>query len=360
MFNRAIRPPERPTLYAHYLTTLQSQLARLDAAQTGEASGTARLADIGAQLKRAETGVNWNVLYRAELDMADLMPEAELKAEFGRRAQEAEEFKVPTLGALRVRFEQADNVAERRASFRCLLEDVLWAYNKRSLDRNQRSEAAKRLAVVGGSLILGIIVSLLVGLWRLGLGQIAVTMIVFVILPGGLGALFSRLQTFQSELSTLNYDRIVSYFQPRYVFIRLLVGAVGAITLYFVFLGSLLGGSLFPTLTQVDAQTGATALIVAGSGPDLINAGKLMFWSFLAGFSERLVTGTLGRFEKKAEEAQDEDIPGEAPPAGGRGELAGREAKPGNDAARPLAPPAGDAVVRDGEGDRRDGERAGG
>jgi hypothetical protein len=93
---------------------------------------------------------------------------------------------------------------------------------------------------------------------------------------------------------------------------RFLFGGIFALVLYILFLSGLVEGSLFPKfsipafgdpptaddirrfLTESNPKTGA----------DLC---KLMFWSFAAGFSERLVPKTiqsiLGRAESEADES---------------------------------------------------------
>lgn len=299
MLGIATKPLERPTLFTHYKMTLETQIERFMQAHAADQAMVARINAIKASLADSGDAESWSQLYRAELELAELLPQADIAVEFARRAVEAERFKVPTLAKLQAEFDAATEMAGKRAAFRCLLEDLLWTYNKRALDREQRGRAAKRLAIIGGFAIPTILLLLLVSLYLRGMTQLASSLLVFVMLPGMLGAFFSRLLSFQTELATLDYDRIITYFLPRHIFIRLIIGAVGAVTLYLVFLGSLLSGAMFPDINIINSSLVAPNGVLTAK-PFLENLGKLMFWSFVAGFSERLVTSTLGRLEGQA------------------------------------------------------------
>jgi hypothetical protein len=137
---------------------------------------------------------------------------------------------------------------------------------------------------------------------------------------GVLGAYFSRVMSFQSKLSTLGFDDVMNLYLPRMLLIRLLYGMIGAIIFYFVLRGRLLGGSFFPDLSQISMgeqvvwKAGADGIAIVKEGSRLAPSGltilaptpdlaKLLVWSFVAGFSERLVPDTLERTEAQAQKS---------------------------------------------------------
>ena len=122
-------------------------------------------------------------------------------------------------------------------------------------------------------------------------------------------------------------------------------GGVFAIVLHLMFTAGLLEGAMFPKMVQ--PKFDETDLVASfyfwlentlpASGPDVA---KLLFWSFVAGFSERFVPQIIQRTADSVEEGQ------QRPAGGGKGGD-GEEppAKPGAEDAAPQAPAAG-------EGDR--------
>ena len=80
-----------------------------------------------------------------------------------------------------------------------------------------------------------------------------------------------------------------------------LVGGILAVVLYVLFISQLVSGKLFPEFI-LDAQPGSTAattgfaeIFAVHGGP--VDYAKMMFWSFVAGFSERFVTDIVSRFD---------------------------------------------------------------
>lgn len=104
-------------------------------------------------------------------------------------------------------------------------------------------------------------------------------------------------------------------------------GGIFAIVLHVAFLGKILQGDLFPTYVAANATaavSGAAAVtdwlknIAPASSADL---GKLLFWAFIAGFSERLVPQILQQHVSVAErEGRDKGpTPAQASPERPRG-----------------------------------------
>ena len=276
-------------LMIHYRTGLRILLERVRAAPAVPAPIDKRVEELlGDQGK-----LTWDALYEAEQRLIASMPDEEISAEATRRFVEAEKFQVPSLAAINEAYKAArdDEPMKRAAQFRVLLDDLQWKYAKRRLDRATRTRAARALNVVGTLLVLLTVAFLAWLSLRSPTDVGALHQILMVVIFGLVGAFFSRMIAFHSQAETLDYDRIVSAFQMRYILIRLTIGVVGALVFYFLIVGGLIGGELFPKIT---------ATLKAFEIP----FAKVVFWSFLAGFSERLVPSTLERLDTQAQQAK--------------------------------------------------------
>ncbi|MCJ8269387.1 MAG: hypothetical protein MJK04_08290, partial [Psychrosphaera sp.] len=121
--------------------------------------------------------------------------------------------------------------------------------------------------------------------------------IISALSAGWMGACFSMLfrlkgdiqQQSLSELNAMNrIDNLIS---------RSLIGGVSGLIIFFAFEASLLQGALFPELL-FDSKGG---FISDDNGLNKAHA-TLVFWAFLAGFSEKMVPNLLTKAESKAGE----------------------------------------------------------
>ena len=87
-----------------------------------------------------------------------------------------------------------------------------------------------------------------------------------------------------------------------YVCLSPLVGGILAVVLYVLFISNLITGDIFPQFLpdtkELDpsASHQGFAEIFAVHGQS-VDYAKMMFWSFVAGFSERFVTDIISKFE---------------------------------------------------------------
>ena len=201
--------------------------------------------------------------------------------------------------------------------------------------RRLRAEAASTLLRYG--IIIAAITILVPFLWlfftwlslpkkALLEGGAVINETIFVLLAvacaGALGAFFSRAMKFQTDSAALTFDTVIQTYVSRMLCLRLLCGMTGAIFFYFFICGKFVGGNLFPALSSgmVTEQTiwtlhlaGPVTRGLAKVKPQDLRAAselsptvefaKLLVWSFLAGFSERLVTDTWASLEKKSADA---------------------------------------------------------
>ncbi|MBS0180708.1 MAG: hypothetical protein JSR20_18295 [Nitrospira sp.] len=128
------------------------------------------------------------------------------------------------------------------------------------------------------------------------------TTLPIVLLFGALGSFVSqqrRLREFSDE------DFELFNFSPMYKWLSPIGGAILAGILYLMFIGNLLAGGIFPAFKYPEkAEIGIQVIFQIGSS-NPVDYAKLMFWSFIAGYSERFVTDLLGRFESQGAQPSD-------------------------------------------------------
>jgi hypothetical protein len=122
---------------------------------------------------------------------------------------------------------------------------------------------------------------------------------VVVIMSGLIGG-FVGLQRRLKELTIKDLELIADSWV--YTCLSPLVGGILAFLLHILFLSGLLSGDLFPHFIadeKVEKITGF-ASIFQQHGSGYKEYAKLIFWCFIAGFSERFVTDVISRFEGAA------------------------------------------------------------
>jgi hypothetical protein len=149
----------------------------------------------------------------------------------------------------------------------------------------------------------------------------------FTALSAGLfGAFFSRLSALQSNANTLSLDALAEAQRPLYLLFRGIVGMSGALFVFFFLQSGLIEGNLFPKFKELGfsvvnwpqsvqpnpenkggAQPQPTTPTVVGLPWRIVlpseSLALLIVWSFLAGFSERLVPNILSSTDKTLTDA---------------------------------------------------------
>jgi hypothetical protein len=174
--------------------------------------------------------------------------------------------------------------------------------------RYLRTRTAKGLVGAGLSVLFLLCLIYALYTWSLqSLAELAV-----VALFGVLGAYFSRVMSFQSKLTLIGFEDVTNLYQLWMLTLRGLYGAIGAVVLYFFLRSGIISGHIFPTF--VSTESGKLASNVDfGELASKADFGKLLVWSFIAGFSERLIPDTLERAEAQANQS-DKNGKGKAPP----------------------------------------------
>lgn len=112
---------------------------------------------------------------------------------------------------------------------------------------------------------------------------------------GGFVGLQRRLKMMSDDDLTLMANSWV------YVCLSPLVGGILAVVLYLLFISQLISSDLFPKFIpdskapSTEVQKGFSEIFAVHG--ESVDYAKMMFWSFIAGFSERFVTDIISKFD---------------------------------------------------------------
>ncbi|TAZ68227.1 hypothetical protein [Rhizobium ruizarguesonis] len=252
----------------------------------------------------------WEHLYEAEQRLAAVRSDDAVKADWARRIVEAENLGVGSAAALKAQFGAIDTAENRKGTYLALLDDLHFRYAKRRLDRHTRMKTATWLNNVGVLLCaLGLLFTVVGWVFCLSFGDfLARTHLLYAIWCGMLGAYFSRSVSMRSSIATLDYDVLMTDYSRWSVIQRLVIGAIAAFVMYLLIAGNLLAGDLFPATDfskpVVNPKPGDPSLAI----PSIAFA-KLLVWSVIAGFSERLLPDQLSRLENSAQASSGDKRP---------------------------------------------------
>jgi hypothetical protein len=263
--------------------------------------------------KRQEHSLTWNDLYTFDLILKRLLTPERLSREvWSLRSRyrdvsslrEYEAYLASKPPDLAGKVEEND----LRADIDYLLGQIYLRYAITPINQGVSDNISRRVTSV---ILIGIVVIISVVILNSAnlLGEIPPTTLLLVLFVGAMGGLLSMQQRYQSisregdpidnisEL-TQNWSRL---------FLPAISGSIFAVLLYMLFIGGLVKGDLFPTLTSDMKSVSSESGIALGSflkhaRPNLnTDYAKLIIWSFLAGFAERFVPDTLSRFISRRE-----------------------------------------------------------
>jgi hypothetical protein len=212
---------------------------------------------------------------------------------------------------------------EVRADLVRVLDALHWNYALFPIRERLRGAIINRIA--GRILVAGLVMAGLASWCALYDEEMLATMLV-VAFAGCLGGFMSLQQRIGSVPS--DGDPLPSIFQlgvaRTTLYLAPLSGAIFAVLLYFIFLGNLVDGGLFPKIE--DPLYFKLGYLELGAGPYTgQNFAKLIVWSFIAGFAERFVPDILDRLVSRANTSQAPPaspappFSGQSPPAGAGG-----------------------------------------
>jgi hypothetical protein len=165
--------------------------------------------------------------------------------------------------------------------------------------------AAKALSELLTSYLLGVSVYITLCLLILPTLGVPIEDSVVVLFAGWTGGVFSSQQRLVADqLGDLRRSKLVSrLFQS--ALLSPTSGAVFAIILYLFFVSGLLSGQIFPVIDfPTTSDHSFSALIKCTSPHDVGELAKLIIWSFIAGFAERLVPDRIDALVGKSTDAK--------------------------------------------------------
>ncbi|MHC2355547.1 hypothetical protein ACVMB3_005068 [Sinorhizobium meliloti] len=234
----------------------------------------------------------WVQVFEAEQLLLEVLPDTTVNAELERRLFEGEALSLKSFDHFRSAAADAQSSEEKRAILAAVVRDLQKFFIKKRVDRFERYDSGSRLFAISLIVLLAVVVPFAFQ-DQLSGALVSNTFFALVYAPvavGSAGALFSRLVTFQNTSETLDYDALKNAYLVRWILLRMAVGVFGAFVIQVAIRGELITGDLFPKLKN----------------PTEIDVMKLLVWSFLGGFSERLVPRTLEGIEGRVTKIKNE------------------------------------------------------
>jgi hypothetical protein len=263
----------------------------------------------------------WNEAYSIERMTVFIEPTECLWAEVKRRLGEAAEENVLSLARLngaadilgplvldsnspgRLKPGVEDQV---RSLLLDVLEETHWDNQRKFYSRPIRKTATRRIVFVGMCAFALLITPYVLIYVLSALGQVKWVeswswIPLYSALTAGLfGALFSRLLYLQQRWDTLTVGGLKDAGEFTSIFLRGCVGMTGAVIVSFFLMSKVVNGALFPVFEDIGLDHIPKSSAAGASGFasfHLIFPSKdlalLIVWSFLAGFSERLIPTVL-------------------------------------------------------------------
>jgi hypothetical protein len=303
-------------------------------------TGITKLGEARVVAPGTSNALAWNEAYRLERLLALIEPTETLSLELDRRLNEAIAKKLPSVERLRLDVTAAKSGAydnskqpamlnpggdsKLRSAMINLLEEIHWDDQRKFYATPVMRTAVHRIVLL--ALLSFIAVVAPYALIFLRLFQHRLDLSVFwtalplytVITAGAFGAYFSRLITIHESGDGLSIRGLQTMKMWSSLFLRGAVGMCGAVVVFFFLKSGLVGGGLFPDFnllgfdysgysgyTPHTAPNQTVEQMMAGlKDPDTIRTiepsqslALLAMWSFIAGFSERLVPTILSKTE---------------------------------------------------------------
>ncbi|CCE05653.1 membrane hypothetical protein [Bradyrhizobium sp. STM 3843] len=284
--------------------------------------------------------LTWDDAYRIESEIASLLSGSRLKQEIVSRLRWAVLDGVPGANDLQARYVEliktvpdppkpsADSLDPWDDVLRDFQLDVLeaihWHSRHKHIARKLRSQATRRTLSFGLAALLVVLIS-----WFVASANVAVPTkaaqlaslapdnvlsagfftqdsgekqfaLYTALMFGFMGAIFSRLLTLQRQWDVMTLDELFNARTRSYIFLRATTGTLGALVIYFFLQSGLVKGSVFPNFEELGLnlkplKDGWPSQVLLPSG----GLSLLIMWSFIAGFSETLVSSVLDTTQRQ-------------------------------------------------------------
>jgi len=260
--------------------------------------------------KRQDHSLTWNHLYTFELILSRLLPPERLAREVWNlraRFRDVAGLKLYEAYLASKPPDLANQTEEKalRSDIEYLLDEIYLRYAITPVNERARDRISSRImAGILGGILLVVFVILLNTLIKAEGEPLSATLlpVMFIGAMGGLVSMQQRYQSVSREGDPIDNISQLTQNWSR-LFLPAVNGAIFAVLLYMIIRGNLVQGQLFPQLQKpvenLEGGIQLKALFAQGKPASAIEYAKLIVWSFLAGFAERLVPDTLSSLVSK-------------------------------------------------------------
>ncbi len=264
----------------------------------------------GLRRNRQEHVLTWNHLYTLDLILVRLLPAERLAREVWNLRTRFRDIAGLSLYEAYLASKPPDLAGENketelRSDIEYLLDQIYLRYAMTPVNERVRDRISTRimLSILAGAVLILLMIVLHFALKnKTNSFSSTVLPVMFIGAMGGLVSMQQRYQGVSREGDPLDNLSQLSQNWSR-LFLPAVNGAIFAMLFYMIILGGLVQGDLFPQLQNIQDPEGIklSALIEHGNPLSFTDYAKLIVWSFLAGFAERLVPDTLSRLVSKKE-----------------------------------------------------------
>jgi hypothetical protein len=258
--------------------------------------------------KRQDHSLTWNHLYTFDLILSRLLPLERLAREVWNLRARFRDVAGLTLYEAYLASKPPDLASQTeekalRSDIEYLLGEIYLRYAITPVNERARDRISSRImiSILGGvGLILFVII---LNFWLRERTQSFSATLLPVMFIGAMGGLVSMQQRYQSVSREGDPIDNISQLTQNWsrLFLPAINGAIFAVLFYMIILGGLVQGDLFPKVQNLEDKAGIklNGLFEYGKPLSSVDYAKLIVWSFLAGFAERLVPDTLTQLISK-------------------------------------------------------------
>lgn len=291
-----IRMEEEPTLTAHFYKSLDAsfnQIKDIFGEEQLKEGHTVLFGRIDELLKSDEK--TWENAYLIQQLMIPLYDENMLEVELHTRLVEAEHtLSEKSYTYYRDSADQADP-SKKRALLKRLVVDIQWKHQLQELRRVYSRFARKKTGILFVVSVLLFVATIIV--FEMFIRGTAVPLfetMSIAMVAGMMGAAFSMLIGLKDRLQVATFDELKMQRRYTYILSRTIIGLGAALILTFFIAAELLTGTFFPEFKFAPGSNRMLPL-------DSKTISLLVVWSFIAGFSEKLVPNIISKAEAKVD-----------------------------------------------------------
>jgi hypothetical protein len=258
--------------------------------------------------KRQDHSLTWNHLYTFDLILTRLLPTERLSREVWNLRARFRDVAGLALYEAYLASKPPDLASQTeekalRSDIEYLLGEIYLRYAITPVNERARDRISTRImvSILGGvGLILLVIV---LNFWLRDRSQSFSATLLPVMFIGAMGGLVSMQLRYQSVSREGDPIDNISQLTQNWsrLFLPAVNGAIFAVLFYMIIVAGLVQGDLFPKVQNLEDKAGIrlNGLFEYGKPLSSVDYAKLIVWSFLAGFAERLVPDTLTQLISK-------------------------------------------------------------